>query len=57
MFVLFSLVPESPRWMIAKGRQAKGHEELRRIAKRNETQLPENVTVTVLVRNMYSFCK
>ena len=46
---LLSILPESPRWLIAKGRGNRGHEILRKIAKRNGNKFPEGVTVTVPV--------
>ena len=48
--VLFlSVLDESPRWLICKGRQEEGVKLLRKIAKVNGRHIPEDITVEVPV--------
>ncbi|XP_071801158.1 organic cation transporter protein-like [Asterias amurensis] len=42
-FILFFWFPESPRWLISKGRFGEAKKILERIARVNKTQVPENL--------------
>lgn len=60
-----SLLPESPRWMLAKGKSDAAHDLLGMMARRNGKVLPPGITIdnqastyihsylTILIHNMY----
>ena len=42
IFFCWKIIPESPRWLLSKGRLEESKEILRKIAKTNGTSLPKN---------------
>ncbi|XP_033124209.1 organic cation transporter protein-like [Anneissia japonica] len=48
LFSYYWLIPESPRWMIAKGRYDEGMKVLKKIAKINNSTFPENGIQNIL---------
>ena len=43
----FSLVPESPRWLLARGRFGKAENIIRKICAVNEKPMPDNLIATL----------
>lgn len=43
IFFCWKILPESPRWLVSKGRLKEAKKVLEKIAKTNKAQLPDNV--------------
>ncbi len=48
----YRLLPESPRWLYAVGRNEEGDTIVRKIAKYNKHTLPEKLQITVIVSKL-----
>ena len=45
IFMFYSILPESPRWLLTKGKQKEIHRIIHRIANVNKRKLPEDLEV------------
>ncbi len=55
IFLDYSLLVESPRWLYAVGRTSEANAVVKKIAKINRRQLPQNLNVSVVVSQRFKF--